>query len=136
MDNTVTVPTILDDADDFTVFATNPADMVGAQKSMILWCARKIQATKVDMAEAQTNLDAAKANNFVVFPNTHERLAQHAGGAEDENAHCRKDNAVSEDSFDRLQWPFLEGGSLAGAEGMPAERRHIQVVSQSVERGP
>jgi len=64
MDTTVTVPTILDTADDFTVFANNPADMIGAQKSMILWCARKIQATKVDMAEAQTNLDAAKANKW------------------------------------------------------------------------
>ena len=58
------VPTILDEADDFTVFANNPADMVGAQRSMILWCARKIQAIKGDLAEAQTNLDAAKANKW------------------------------------------------------------------------
>lgn len=58
------VPTILDEADDFTVFATNPADMVGAQRSMILWCARKIQAIKGDLAEAQINLDAAKAHKW------------------------------------------------------------------------
>ncbi len=58
------VETILDTPDDFTVFATNPADMVGAQRSMILWCARKIQAGKVEMAEAQTNLNAAKANKW------------------------------------------------------------------------
>jgi hypothetical protein len=51
-------PTILDEADDFTVFATNPADMVGAQRSMILWCARKIQAVKEEMAEAQVNLES------------------------------------------------------------------------------
>jgi len=60
----VAVPTILDTSDDFTVFATNPADMVGAQRSMILWCARKIQAVKSELAEAQTNLDAAKANKW------------------------------------------------------------------------
>src|SRR6185503_1645139 len=63
MENAI-VPTILDEADDFTVFATNPADMVGAQRSMILWCARKIQAVKVELAEAQTNLDAAKAHKW------------------------------------------------------------------------
>jgi hypothetical protein len=38
--------------------------MVGAQKSMILWCARKIQSVKLELAEAQTNLDAAKANKW------------------------------------------------------------------------
>lgn len=59
-----TVETILDTADDFTVFANNPADMVGAQRSMILWCARKIQAEKIEMAEAQANLDAAKAHKW------------------------------------------------------------------------
>lgn len=58
------VETILDTQDDFTVFANNPADMVGAQRSMILWCARKIQAVKKEMAEAQTNLDAAKAHKW------------------------------------------------------------------------
>lgn len=58
------VETVMDEPMDFTVFATNPADMVGAQRSMILWCARKIQAEKVEMAEAQTNLDAAKANKW------------------------------------------------------------------------
>jgi hypothetical protein len=44
MDEMTVVPTIVDEPMDFTVFANNPADMVGAQKSMILWCARKIQA--------------------------------------------------------------------------------------------
>jgi hypothetical protein len=64
MNTPAIVPTILDDADDFTVFANNPADMVSAQRSMILWCARKIQAVKLELAEAQTNLDAAKANKW------------------------------------------------------------------------
>lgn len=64
MNQPAIVPTILDTADDFTVFANNPADMIGAQKSMILWCARKIQAEKVEMAEAQANLDAAKAHKW------------------------------------------------------------------------
>jgi hypothetical protein len=58
------VSTILDEPMDFTVFANNPADMVGAQRSMILWCARKIQAEKTEMAEAQANLDAAKAHKW------------------------------------------------------------------------
>lgn len=58
------VQTVVDLPMDFTVFANNPADMVGAQKSMILWCARKIQAEKTELAEAQRNLDAAKANKW------------------------------------------------------------------------
>lgn len=58
------VTTVVDEPMDFTVFATNPADMIGAQRSMVLWCARKIQAEKTEMAEAQTNLDAAKANKW------------------------------------------------------------------------
>lgn len=61
---TATVETVVEQPMDFTVFANNPADMVGAQKSMILWCARKIQAEKVELAEAQKNLDAAKANKW------------------------------------------------------------------------
>jgi hypothetical protein len=49
---------------DFTVFATNPADMIGAQKSIIEWCEQKSAAEKSEMAEAQTNLDAAKAHKW------------------------------------------------------------------------
>lgn len=59
-----TVPTIVDQPMDFTVFANSPADMVSAQKSMILWCARKIQAEKSELQEAQRNLDAAKAHKW------------------------------------------------------------------------
>ena len=60
----VTVQTVVEQPMDFTVFANNPADMVGAQKSMILWAARKIQAEKGELAEAQRNLDAAKAHKW------------------------------------------------------------------------
>lgn len=59
-----TVETVVEQPMDFTVFANNPADMVGAQKSMILWCARKIQAEKAEQAEAQRNLDAAIAHKW------------------------------------------------------------------------
>lgn len=59
-----TVDTVVEQPMDFTVFANNPADMVGAQKSMILWCARKIQAAKAEREECQRNLDAAKANKW------------------------------------------------------------------------
>lgn len=58
------VDTVVEQPMDFTVFANNPADMVGAQRSLILWSARKIQAEKTDLAEAQRNLDAAKANKW------------------------------------------------------------------------
>lgn len=51
--------TVVDEPMDFIVYANNPADMVGAQKSMILWCARKIMAERTDLTEAQTQLDAA-----------------------------------------------------------------------------
>lgn len=49
---------------DFVVYANNPADMVGAQQSMILWCDRKIQAETAELAEAQRNLDAAKVHKW------------------------------------------------------------------------
>lgn len=58
------VETVVEQPMDFTVFANNPADMVGAQRSLILWCARKIQAEKSELAEAQRNLDAAKAHKW------------------------------------------------------------------------
>ena len=59
-----TVETVVEQPMDFTVFANNPADMVRAQKSIILWCARKIQAEKVELAEAKRNHDAAKAHKW------------------------------------------------------------------------
>ena len=46
------------------MFATNPADMVGAQRSLILWAARKIQFEKTELVEAQKNLDSARAHKW------------------------------------------------------------------------
>jgi hypothetical protein len=60
----ITVPTIVDDTSDFTVIARNPQEMVGAQKSMILWTARKIQSEKGLLADAQENLDTAAKNKW------------------------------------------------------------------------
>jgi hypothetical protein len=57
-------PTILDDAADFTVVATNPAAMQTAQHSLILWAARKIHAIKGDLITAQEQLDLAKKNKW------------------------------------------------------------------------
>jgi len=59
-----TVQTVVDEPMDFIVYANNPADMVGAQRSMILWCARKIQAEKLELKEAERNVEAAKAHKW------------------------------------------------------------------------
>lgn len=61
---TATVDTIVEQPMDFTVFANNPADMVGAQKSLILWAARKLQAEKAELAEARANYEQAKASKW------------------------------------------------------------------------
>lgn len=58
------VDTVVEQPMDFTVYATNPADMVGAQKSLILWSARKIMAAKEDLKEAETNLEAARTHRW------------------------------------------------------------------------
>lgn len=47
------VSTVVDDPMDFTVLATSPADMEAGQRSLILWAARKIQALKVELGDAQ-----------------------------------------------------------------------------------
>lgn len=49
---------------DFTVYANNPADMVGAQRSMVEWCAGKIDAERFELAEAERNLQAAHDHNW------------------------------------------------------------------------
>lgn len=58
------VPTILEDMSDFTVIATSPAAMETAQKSLILWAARKIQAVKTEIAEAVEQHGIAKAHKW------------------------------------------------------------------------
>lgn len=47
------VTTVVDDPMDFTVIANSPKEMETAQRSLILWAARKIQMVKNDIAEAQ-----------------------------------------------------------------------------------
>lgn len=64
MTENVLVPTVVDEPMDFTVVARNPQEMAGAQRSMILWAARKIQAEKVLLADAQENLDIATKSKW------------------------------------------------------------------------
>lgn len=58
------VPTIVDAAADFTVIATSPEQMQAAQKSLILWAARKIQEIKVEFAEAREQYDLCVKNKW------------------------------------------------------------------------
>lgn len=58
------VDTVIEQPMDFTVMATSPAEMEGAQRSLILWCARKIQATKEELAEAKEQLEIARQNKW------------------------------------------------------------------------
>lgn len=50
------VSTVVDEPMDFTVIAHSPKDMEAAQRSLILWAARKIQAIKIEIAEAAQQL--------------------------------------------------------------------------------
>lgn len=58
------VPTVVDDPMDFTVVARDPSEMAKAQKSLILWAARKIQAEKELLAEAEEQRDIAAKNKW------------------------------------------------------------------------
>src|SRR5262249_28679916 len=64
---------------------------------------------------------AAEAGNFVVLPYSQERFAQHAGGAEDEDSHGRKDNATS-----AILW------NTASAKGKSTQIRTDRVRSRAV----
>lgn len=55
----VRVPTVVEEDMDFTVIATHPAEMEKAQRSLILWCARKIEHVKQALADAQEQFDIA-----------------------------------------------------------------------------
>jgi hypothetical protein len=55
---------IVEMPDDFVVVANDPAAMKEAQASLILWTRRKIVATKAELAEANVNLDSAKAHKW------------------------------------------------------------------------
>lgn len=58
------VPTIMDDQSDFTVIATSPAAMETAQRSLILWAARKLQTVKTEIAEALEQYNLAKTHKW------------------------------------------------------------------------
>ena len=64
MDGMAIVPTILDEPMDFTVIANSPREMETAQRSLILWAARKIQAVKVEIAEAAQQLALHKEKKW------------------------------------------------------------------------
>lgn len=58
------VKTVVEDPMDFTVIARDPAEMAKAQKSLILWAARKIQSEKELLTEAQEQYDIAVKNKW------------------------------------------------------------------------
>lgn len=60
----VMMPTVADEAMDFTVMALDPTQMVGAQRSLILWSARKIQAEKELLKDAEHQLAVATQNKW------------------------------------------------------------------------
>src|SRR5581483_5165875 len=64
MTESALVPTVVDTPMDFTVIATSPTQMEGAQRSLILWAARKIQAIKGEIAEAQSQYDQCVARKW------------------------------------------------------------------------
>lgn len=58
------VDTVVEQPMDFTVVATNPEEMQYAQRSLILWSARKIQATREELKEAETELEIATKSKW------------------------------------------------------------------------
>lgn len=54
-----TVDTVVDQEMDFTVIANSPKEMEAAQRSLILWAARKIQGIKTQIAEFRVEHDKA-----------------------------------------------------------------------------
>lgn len=61
---TATVDTIVDMPMDFTVIASSPKDMETAQRSLILWAARKIQMVKNEIEEAKAQFKLAHDNKW------------------------------------------------------------------------
>lgn len=64
MTETALAPSVVDMPMDFTVVATSPEGMQAAQKSLILWAARKIQALKQEIAEAREQADLCVKNKW------------------------------------------------------------------------
>jgi hypothetical protein len=55
----VRVPTVVEEDIDFTVVASNPKEMEAAQRSLILWCARKIDHVKQHLADTREQYELA-----------------------------------------------------------------------------
>src|SRR3990167_3248360 len=66
MTTTALVETVVDMPMDFTVIAQSPKEMEKAQRSLILWAARKIQMVKNEIAEARTQFNLHKQNKWNV----------------------------------------------------------------------
>jgi hypothetical protein len=58
------VPTVVDVPMDFTVIANSPSEMQAAQKSLILWAARKIQMVKNEIEAAREQFRLHKENKW------------------------------------------------------------------------
>ena len=66
MTTTALVETVVDMPMDFTVIAQSPKEMETAQRSLILWAARKIQMVKTEIDEARTQFNLHKQNKWNV----------------------------------------------------------------------
>lgn len=51
-------------AEDSTLVALTPADMVPAQTELVTWCDRKIAAVKAELADLETNLELATEHGW------------------------------------------------------------------------
>jgi len=51
-------------AEDLTLVALTPADMVPAQKDLLAWCAQKVDAVKLELADLETNLELATEHGW------------------------------------------------------------------------
>lgn len=60
----VRVETVVERQGDFTVVACNPAEMMTAQKSLILWAARQIQAEKELLNESIEQFEIARKSKW------------------------------------------------------------------------
>lgn len=58
------VPTVVDEPMDFTVIANSPKEMEAAQRSIILWAARKIQMVKNEIEVAREQFKLHQENHW------------------------------------------------------------------------
>lgn len=63
-DTTTNTDTSAPPADDLTLVALTPADMVPAQTDLVTWCDRKIAAVRAELADLETNLELATEHGW------------------------------------------------------------------------